>query len=341
MDLDLNEEQAMIQSALGNLFAKEASGERVRAAEPLGFDPILWKLLSAQGTATMGVPHSQGGAGVSTLGMATAAIEFGKRLAPAPLIENVVATNLLARVGEAGQARLGDCVEHGQIASLALRPATGQIAPLAPAGAIADVMLVLHHDQLVAVHGHDRAPLVPNLGCSPIADVAVPVDAPVLAQSSTAMALHADAVDEWRVLTAAALVGLATTALELALVYVNERWAFDVPLASFQAIQHRLADVATAVDGARLLVYEAAWARQEHAPNAAQLASMSFLFASETAFRTAAESLHFHGGYGYTLEYDIQLYFRRAKAWPLALGASRIQYRHLASLLFSDAKALN
>ena len=61
-------------------------------------------------------------------------------------------------------------------------------------------------------------------------------------------------------------------------------------------------------------------------PDADALASMAFLFAAETALKTAGESLHFHGGYGYTLEYDIQLYFRRAKAWSLIAGDPRDGY---------------
>ena len=65
-----------------------------------------------------------------------------------------------------------------------------------------------------------------------------------------------------------------------------------------------------------------------------RLASMAFLFSSEVAFRIAADSLHLHGGYGYTLEYDIQLYFRRAKAWPLAYGDPEDGYQALAAGLF-------
>ena len=61
---------------------------------------------------------------------------------------------------------------------------------------------------------------------------------------------------------------------------------------------------------------------------------MAFRFTSEIAFRIAAESLHVHGGYGYTLEYDIQLYFRRAKAWPLVYGDPRAGYQELAAQLF-------
>ena len=63
---------------------------------------------------------------------------------------------------------------------------------------------------------------------------------------------------------------------------------------------------------------------------------MSFLFASESAFKTAGDSLHFHGGYGYTLEYEIQLYFRRAKAWALAAGDPRREFQRLAGLLFDE-----
>jgi alkylation response protein AidB-like acyl-CoA dehydrogenase len=108
-----------------------------------------------------------------------------------------------------------------------------------------------------------------------------------------------------------------------------------VLVATFQTIQHRLADNATALEGARLLAYEAAWAQDVDLPAAAgPLATMSFLFAAETAFRTASESLHFHGGYGYALEYDIQLYFRRAKAWPLLGGDPRAAYADLAHRLF-------
>jgi alkylation response protein AidB-like acyl-CoA dehydrogenase len=89
-------------------------------------------------------------------------------------------------------------------------------------------------------------------------------------------------------------------------------------------------------DGAQLLTYEAAWARDEDLPDAAALASMAFLFNADTAFRAARECLQFHGGYGVTLEYDIQLYFRRAKAWPLALGDPRREYQRLADLAYPE-----
>ena len=150
--------------------------------------------------------------------------------------------------------------------------------------------------------------------------------------------LHEHAVDEWRVLTAGALVGLAGAALELGVEYAKQRHQFGVPIGSFQALAHGLADAATAVDGARLLVREAAWAADEGESGATALARMAFLFAARSAQQATAVALHVHGGYGFTLEYDIQLYHRRAKAWPLLLGDPRRGALHLADALFGPVE---
>jgi alkylation response protein AidB-like acyl-CoA dehydrogenase len=135
-------------------------------------------------------------------------------------------------------------------------------------------------------------------------------------------------------LTAAALAGLARGALDLGVDYAKARRQFGVAIGAFQAVQHRLADVATAVEGARWLAYEAAWAQSEDPGRASALASMAMLFSAASAEQAASASLHFHGGYGFMLEYDIQLYFRRAKGWALVNGDPGREYRRLAALLF-------
>jgi alkylation response protein AidB-like acyl-CoA dehydrogenase len=213
------------------------------------------------------------------------------------------------------------------------------VATLAPAGAVADALVAMDGDELVAfrseVSPRSPLPVPPNLGTSPLADRGAGVDeGDVLASGPGAVALYELARQEWQVLMAGALVGLAQTALEMGSEYVQQRRAFGVLIAWFQTVQHRLADAVTDLDGARLLTYEAAWSADQGLDNAPALAAMAFLFASQVAFRIAAESLHFHGGYGYTLEYDIQLYFRRAKAWPLAYGDPRDGYQELAAHLF-------
>ena len=152
-----------------------------------------------------------------------------------------------------------------------------------------------------------------------------------------ARAAFEDARRDWQLLTAAQLVGVAARSLEIGVEYVRERRVFGRPVGSFQTVAHRLADHATAVDGARLLVREAAWAVDEGDPRAAGLAAMAFCFAAEQAVAVAGDSLHFHGGYGFTLEYDIQLYYRRAQAHPLVWGSVQREYQRLADLLFGAA----
>ncbi len=120
----------------------------------------------------------------------------------------------------------------------------------------------------------------------------------------------------------------------LAVDYTKERRQFGVPIATFQSVAHGLADVATLVDGARLLAYKAAWALEESEPDAGLLSLMAFEFASEVATTASARSLHYHGGYGFMREYDVQLYYRRAAAWSTALGRPTDTLDELADRLW-------
>jgi alkylation response protein AidB-like acyl-CoA dehydrogenase len=142
------------------------------------------------------------------------------------------------------------------------------------------------------------------------------------------------ALDDWKVLMAAALVALATRAHEIAVEYVKERRAFGVPIGWFQTVAHRLADAVNELDGARLLAHKAAWAIDQSHSDGPRLASMAFAYASPLVERVTAECLHFHGGIGYTMENDIQMYFRRGKAWPMSLGDPRRELAVLADRLY-------
>ena len=124
--------------------------------------------------------------------------------------------------------------------------------------------------------------------------------------------MHAGAI-----LAAAQAVGGATYALDITVDYAKARHQFGKALAEFQAISHYLADARTALDGARLLVCEAAWAHSTGRP-VDRLAPMAKLFACRTYRDITAMSQQVFGGIGFTLEYDIQLYFRRAKQLQLS-----------------------
>jgi alkylation response protein AidB-like acyl-CoA dehydrogenase len=117
-------------------------------------------------------------------------------------------------------------------------------------------------------------------------------------------------------LIAAQAAGGARAALDLAVAYANTREQFDKPLAGFQAISHYLADGATAVDGAQGIAWEAAWERSE-GHSIAQLAPMAKSFACQTFRNVTATAVQIFGGNGFTVEFDIQLFFRRAKSLQL------------------------
>jgi alkylation response protein AidB-like acyl-CoA dehydrogenase len=347
VDLDLTDDQTSFQDMLNSFFDKESAIAVVRDCEPLGFDAVLWRKVVELGLTSVGVPEGRGGGGAGMLELAIAAEALGRSLAPVPLIEAAVVNNLLASLRPAAaepelESLAAAAIAGELLATLAVRPVEANIARAVPAGAVADLVVVLRGEELLLVRQPDRSPDKPgaaiaNLGSLPLADCPIaPASTLTLARGPAAVGAHRQAVAQWQLLTGAALVGLGFRALEIGVDYVLQRRAFGVLIGTFQTIQHRLADNVVALEGARLLTHKAAWADDENLPTAAGLAQSAFLFGAGTAFRTAAESLHFHGGYGYTLEYDIQLYFRRAKAWPLVAGDPRAAYAQLAHRLFDS-----
>jgi alkylation response protein AidB-like acyl-CoA dehydrogenase len=349
MNLDFTDDQAALRDTLHEFFQKESPTSVVRAAEPLGFDATLWRKVVELGLGAISVAEERGGGGAGFVELAIAAECLGQHLAPVPLIEAAVANDLLASLSDTSdqiESIVSQAVAGDLLATVAVRQAAGRVARLVPAGAVANLVIVRCGEELLLVRQEDRSPdhtgpVEPNLGALPLADCFVDAgEVMVLANGPEAVAAHRRAVSQWQALTAAALTGLGLAALQIGIDYVLQRRAFGVLIANFQTIQHRLADNVTALDGARLLAYEAAWAADTDLPNAETLATMAFLFAAEAAFKTASESLHFHGGYGYTLEYDIQLFFRRAKAWPLVAGDPRAEYVALAHRLYDPPSPL-
>jgi alkylation response protein AidB-like acyl-CoA dehydrogenase len=124
------------------------------------------------------------------------------------------------------------------------------------------------------------------------------------------------------ILLAAQALGGAERALEITVQYAKDRVQFDKPLGAFQAVAHYLSDAATSIDGGKTLVYEAAWARAAGRP-VDRLAPMAKLFACQTYRDTTAMAQQVWGGVGFTIEYDIQLYFRRAKQLQISWWDSR------------------
>ena len=131
-------------------------------------------------------------------------------------------------------------------------------------------------------------------------------------------------LDGGRIGIASQALGIASGAYELALSYSKERKAFGKPIAGHQAIQFKLADMATEIEAARMLCLKAAWLKDQDLPYA-QASAMAKLFASEVAMKTTVEAVQIHGGYGYVKEYHVERLMRDAKITQIYEGTSEIQ----------------
>lgn len=236
--------------------------------------------------------------------------------------------------------------------------ASDPTARLLPAGAVANVFLALCDGDLLAASSPPPLVSLPNTADLPVANREIPIassEVATLATGPDAICYFRRAVSEWQALTAAAICGLGQRALQIGIDYALERHQFDRPIGSFQAVQHGLADAATELEAAYYLCQRALWmldaeeasnsprrpSRSAAAPDAQTFAAMAFLFASEAAQRAAAASLHYHGGYGYAEEYDIGLYYRRAKGWSLIYDNPAQEYQRLADILLGPKTAVS
>jgi butyryl-CoA dehydrogenase len=144
--------------------------------------------------------------------------------------------------------------------------------------------------------------------------------------------------DGGRVGVAAQAVGIAQGALDASIAYAKERVQFGRPIATLQAIQWMIADMATEIDAARLLVYRAAWMK-DNGLKYGQEASMAKLFAAETATRVAGKAIQIHGGYGFTESYPVERAYRDAKITEIYEGTSEVQRMTIAGNALRKHKA--
>jgi len=157
----------------------------------------------------------------------------------------------------------------------------------------------------------------------------------LLGGESDGFKLAMKTLDGGRIGIAAQAVGIARAALEASVTYAQQRRAFGQTLGDFQGIQWKLADMATAVEAARLLTLRAATLKDAGRPYTRE-ASMAKLFASETAMNVATQAVQIHGGYGYTREFPVERYFRDAKATEIYEGSSEIQRLIIAGQLLRE-----
>jgi alkylation response protein AidB-like acyl-CoA dehydrogenase len=335
-DYSLSDVREALRETFAQLFTRECPISLVRSADPLAFDAGLWRTLNELNVPAMTLSQADGGDGAELVDLVLVLEERGYRIAPVPLVEHAVGLRTLASLGATDAlARFRSGSEIVTLAPVAQRRGVPGIVPNAP---IAGAVIGLLDDELVIVEP-ERSPLLRTIGGSPLGrvDLGAHDAGSVLATGGRASAVFARAVLEWKTLVAASLVGLARGALDIAVAYAKERVAFGVPIGTFQALSHPLADVRIAIEGARRLVWRAAW-HLDHAPDRAAFEVLAaYVHACETATFAVSQAIHTQGGLGFTLESDLHLYFRRAKSWCLVGGDPRAELAQVADLVFGPS----
>jgi len=320
VNLEPAEEQRLLRETFARFLEAQSSMARVRAALPSGFDPVLWQGLAELGAFSLRVPEASGGLGLGLLDAAILMEEVGRTLASGPIAESIVAARLLASLG--GGHLLNRLVSGEAIVSLGFHDIAAEPLQWVAGGAVADAVIARDGDEVVLLTmAQSERKGEPNLASTPIAELSLS-QAPrtVLGTGLPARKAFAQALEEWKLLTAAALSGLAREAVRLASEYARERVAFGQPIGTYQGISHPLADLICDVDGGKYLTWKAIRDIADGAAEASAEVSLSAWWTAATASRAVAQSLHTFGGYGLSTDYDIHLYNLRAKAWPLIFG---------------------
>lgn len=330
-DYSLTEDHKALQAAYRQLLESHCPIETVWAAEETGFDKSLWERLCATGASSMAIGEEAGGDGATLVDLTLVAEELGRKLAPVPWIEHVCAARLTERLGAAE----ADVVEGSRILGLDAGPEPVTGPRLVASAAIADGLIVRDGDDVVLLTYATRPARVANLGQLPMAwvDPEAADTRTVLGSGVEAIAAHRLAVDEWRLLTAAAMVGLVEQTMTIAAEFAKSRYTLGVPISTLQAISHPLANMAIVVHGGRNLCHRAAWFLDNEPDERPELPGCAFVFMAEEAAKAATMAVHIQGGLGVSSEAAASAYLVRARGWALAGGDPGLTARQVGQLV--------
>ncbi len=348
MRFELDEDVALLQASTRELLEKESplADARVLMEEsPEGFSRRLHEQLGELGYLSLLLPPDDGGMG--SLALAAVCQELGRAATPGPILDSMLAVRTLAGCEGAEAASWQDRAASGAaLVVLAEREGDAPDEPAEPAtrcqdgrvrgtkrfvpfGACADALLVTTADGLALVPRPDAgwdATALPTLDhAQRFAEIRLDTPGTLVADAPRAAALLEEVRRLGALGASAVLLGLMERSLETTVGYLKEREAFAAPLASFQALQHRSADMLVQTEGSRSAVYRAAWAT-DHAPQqAAYLTAVAKAWAGPAARAVCGESVQMHGGVGFTWEYDPHVYLKRVKTLEQHYGSTRQQ----------------
>jgi alkylation response protein AidB-like acyl-CoA dehydrogenase len=359
LDLEFDTEQELLRQTVREVLERHCSLDVVREMEddPVGYPASLWAQLAELDLVGLLIPEQYGGSGMSLVEGVALYEEFGRALAPLPhFVSAVMSGGVLVAAGNGAQkeawlrriasgesvftpawlepengfssrgvglraAADGDVFRlSGVKRHVAFAAAAERLVVLARTTDGVDLFLVDPHAAGITLR--QQFSLGSDTQYEVTFDGAVVTPGDRIGEPGSGWDTWQDVLQGGLVLLGAQAVGGARYALEITTQYALDRRQFDKPLGAFQALAHYLADAVTDLDGAEQLVHEAAWAGAS-GRSLTSLAPMAKLFACSTFRDITATAQQIFGGIGFTLDFDIQLYFRRAKVQQLMWANDR------------------
>jgi alkylation response protein AidB-like acyl-CoA dehydrogenase len=339
VDFTFDEDQLLFQKTVRDFLEGECTPDAVRAQweSESGHSPGLWARLAELGIPGLLVPEEHEGMGLDEVDAVLLFEEMGRAALAEPVVETAaVAAPLLAELGDSELAgrwlkpiALGEAVVAVSDAS----------SPLVSDAGVARLLLLFHGDAVHAALPADLRLEVQATNDPSRRLFAVgwqPSDATRVADGERGCALQAAAFDRGALACAAQQLGVCDRLVEMASAYARERRQFGVPIGSFQAVKHMLANVKVALEYARPLVHRAAHSVASGAPGRAVHVSMGKVAACDAATRAARTALQVHGAIGYTWEQDLHIWMRRAWSLEQAFGRNDFHRRRVERAVLSE-----
>ncbi|MFC1435132.1 acyl-CoA dehydrogenase family protein [Streptacidiphilus sp. N1-3] len=310
-------EQRDFAAGLDALLAASDVPAAIRARA--GGDPApvraLWRRLAASDVFALGCPERFGGTGLMPLELALACVELGRHAVPGPLAETFAGSVLLDDTGAADESgRWLDQVVRGEAVLTLALPVNG---PYAPDADLADGLLHVDGETLYAAEPPGQG--LPSL--DPARRLFRPSGGTLLAAGPRVTESAAHAAEVAVLCTAALALGTGRRLLAGTVEYVGSRVQFGTPIGGFQAVKHRLADVLLQLEFAEPLLYAAALGLRDRSPGAGRDLPAAKAACGEAGYAAARAALQLHGAIGYTDEFDLSLWIRRARVLRSAWGA--------------------
>ena len=358
MNFAFTEDQVLLRNSVRSVLDEQCKPAHVRALmdDPRGYSDALWSEMGKLGWLGLPFPEPQGGAALGLVELCLVQEEMGRAAYSGPYFSTVALAGLgLMLAGDHGQkekwlsafaagtargtaALLEDGLDWdpASTGTTAVKSGGGWtlsgLKRFVPWAQVADVILVPARapEGLSLFLVDPRSPgvrLTPMVGIDlanrwsemRLDQARVPADT-VLGQPGAATPVLESLLRRAAVCASAEMLGAARRCLDMSVDYAKVREQFGQPIGSFQAIRHRCADMLLAVENCHSAVYYAAWALSAGAEDAAVAASICKAYVSEAARQVCGDAIQVHGGIGFTWEYDLHLYFKRAKALEPLFG---------------------